>query len=623
MSRITRRRFAQFGAAGVAAAGLPGWTSAFGADETETHGLSTFGELALPPDFKHFAYVNPNAPTGGTLAIELLDHLTGNQNGETFDTLHIYTLKGDGAPGMDGTFDTLMAGNADEPESVYGLVARSARMSADGLTLRFMLRKEARFHDGSPLTARDVAFSLTALRDKGHPNMRALLAKIVAAEAEADDTLLIRFAPDRSRDLHVEITSLPIFSAKWWEGRDFEGSTLEAPLASGPYKFSKMVVGRTIEFERVKDYWAKDLPVNVGQNNFDRIRYECFRDNQVAFEALKSGLVNYFVEVSSKRWNTGYDFPAFNEGRVKKEKIQDGKPTGTRGWWFNTRRPAFKDPRVREAIGMLFDFEWTNKNIMFSSYKRMQSYVQNQAGMAVGKPPADELAILEAYRGKVPNEVFGEPFSPPVSDGSGSDRTLLRKADELFKQAGLKRDGGRLLLPDGAPLTIEFLAISNTYQPHTEPFQSNMKKLGIDSAMRVVDPAQYQKRRGSFDFDMILAGTTGTILPNYSLIYVYGSKAASQPGSLNLAGVTDPVVDDIINRIGQGKSQAEVELLARVLDRVLRAGRYWVPGWYSDTSPLAYWDVFARPEKSPKFSTGAPGTWWWDAAKAQRIGVAG
>ena len=388
--------------------------------EPKSYGLSTFGELGMPPDFKHLRYVNPDAPKGGLLSIQIRETI-GNQNFDTFDTFNIFVFKGNGAAGMDATFDTLMAGTGDEPNSMYGLVAQSVRTSADKLTYRFKLRPEARFRDGSKLTAADVAFSLNILKTKGHPLFQTLLDKMASAEAEADDIATVKFTPDRSRDIHLFIASLPIFSAAYWKDRDFEASTLEPPLGSGAYKVGNFEQGRFVAYTRVADYWAANLPIMVGLNNFDTVRYEYYRERQVAFEAFKAGQINFNQEYTSRIWANGYDFPAVNDGRVKKEELADGAPTATQGWYFNTRREIFADPRVREAIGYAFDFEWTNKNIMYSLYKRVTSFFENSDMKAVGKPSPEELVLLEPFRGQVPDEVFGEPFVPPVSDGSGSE----------------------------------------------------------------------------------------------------------------------------------------------------------------------------------------------------------
>jgi microcin C transport system substrate-binding protein len=620
---ITRRRIVRLGSAALGSLALPSWRAAAQAEtETETYGLSTFGELEQPADFKFFRYVNPHAPKGGSLIIQI-KNTSGNQNFDTFDTFNIYVFKGDGAAGMDASFDTLMAGSADEPNAMYGLVARAVRISGDKLTYKFLLRPEAHFTDGSRLTAKDVAFSLNILKTKGHPIYRAILVDLASAEAEADDICTVRFRPDRSRDAHLIVAGMPIFSSAYYATHDFEASTLEPPLGSGPYKVARFEQGRYVEFERVADYWAADLPVNVGTNNFDRIRWEYYRERQIAFEDFKAGKLNYNEEYTARFWATQYDFPAVRDGRVKREELPSGTPTPTQGWYFNLRRPQFADPRIREAINYCFDFEWTNKNIMYSAYKRLHSYFQNTDMEAKGQPGPDELALLDRFRGRVPDEVFGTPWEPPVSDGSGSDRALLRKGDQLLRAAGCKRAGNRLLLPDGTPFGIEFLDSSSALQPHTEPFIANLRRLGIDARARIVDTVQYKRRLDSFDFDIVTMALGGSLTPGIDLKNVYGSQAAKTEGSRNICGISDPAVDFLLDRIARAESRAALDVAARALDRVLRAGRYWVPMWYRDKSLIAYWDVFSRPEQTPKYGTGAPGTWWWDAEKAKKIGYQG
>jgi microcin C transport system substrate-binding protein len=625
MRTLSRRGILKTGAATLALSGLPRVSFAQ-PGETETHGLSSFGDLKYGPDFRHFSFVNPNAPKGGTLAIQIKQTI-GNQNFDTFNTLNIFVLKGDGAAGMSLTFDSLMTASGerigilgDEPDALYGLAAKSVRVSENKLTYRFILRPEARFHDGSRLTAKDAAFSFNILKTKGHPLFSQLLTQMASAEAESDDILRVQLTPERSRDLHLVVAALPILSERYWQGKDFEAATLEAPLGSGPYKVGHFEPGRFIEFERVPDYWGRDLPVNVGLNNFDRIRYEYFRDRTVAFEAFKNGTLNYNEEYTSRIWSTGYDFPAMREGRVKKEEISNDAPSSVQGWYFNTRREPFKDPRIREAIGLVFDFEWTNANIMFGLYKRTTSYFENSDMKAVGKPSPEELALLEPFREKLPASVFGEPVTPPVSDGSGQDRRLLRRADELLREAGCKREGGVLKLPNGQPFRIEFLDSSPFLQPHTQPFQANLKRLGIDSFSRIVDAAQYQRRIEEYDFDMASRNLSGTPTPGDSLRVIYGSQAGKRPGSQNLAGIDDPAVDALIEALGNAKTRQELNTACRALDRVLRSGHYWVPMWHRATEWLAYWDQFARPETKPRFSSGAPWTWWHDAKKAKRIG---
>jgi microcin C transport system substrate-binding protein len=434
---------------------------------------------------------------------------------------------------------------------------------------------------------------------------------------------VVRFTPDRSRDAHLIIAGMPIFSSTWYATREFDATTLEPPLASGPYKVARFEQGRFVEFERVRDYWAATLPVNVGQNNFDRIRYEYYRERQIAFEDFKAGKLNYNEEYTARFWATQYDFPATRDGRVKREELPTGGAKPTQGWNFNTRRPQFRDPRVREAIGYCFDFEWTSKNIMFNAYTRQRSYFQGGDMEATGKPGPEELALLEPFRGRVPDEVFAEPWVPPVSDGSGSDRALLRKADELFRAAGCTRDGGKLLLPDGKPFAIEFLDSSPALQPHTEPFIANLKKLGIDARPRVVDSVQYKRRIDAFDFDIASSAMGGSLTPGVELMNIYSSKAAATPGSRNMAGIADPAVDFLLDKIAKASSRAELNVACRALDRVLRAGRFWVPMWVPDKARIAYWDIFSRPQRTPKFGTGAPGVWWYDADKAKKIGWQG
>jgi microcin C transport system substrate-binding protein len=618
-STITRRG-ALKGSAALAALAAFGAGQARADDGVETHGLSSFGDLALPPDFKRLAYVNPDAPKGGLLSLQITS-TSGNQNFDTFDTLNIFSKRGNGAAGMSATFDTLMSGNGDEPDSLYGLLARAVRVSPDKLGYRFLLRPEARFADGSKVTAADVKFSLDVLKEKAHPTYSQLLVEVDGVDAEVEDVVLVRFVKARTRDAHLVVAGMPVFSAAWWKGRDFDAATLDAPLGSGAYRVKTFEQGRTIEYELRDDYWARDLPVNVGQNNFRWLRFEYYRERQVAFEAFKAGAINFHQEYTARVWATGYDFPAFNDGRVKKELLHNGAPTGSQGWYFNTRREPFKDPRIREALGLAFDFEWTNKNVMFSSYKRVVSYFQNSAMEAVGPPGPEELKILEPLRGKVDDSVFGDPYVPPVSDGSGSDRTLLKRANDMLLAAGCKREGGALKLPSGAPFSIEFLDFSDALQPHTAPYQQNLRKLGIDSRSRIVDAAQYKSRTENFDFDVVTMAFGGAVTPGAELRVFLSSQAAKMEGSRNLSGVADPVVDALIERIVHAATRDDLNVACRVLDRVLRTAHYWVPMWYSDAVRAAYWDAFSRPAIQPKLGVGAPDTWWWDEDKAKKIGL--
>ena len=442
---------------GIGAAGAAWLRPARAVDSAaEVHGLSVFGDLKYPPDFHHFDYVNPAAPKGGMFST-IPSVRTYNQSYYTFSSLNAFILKGEGAQGMDLTFATLMTRAGDEPDALYGLAAKSVQISADKLTYRFTMRPEARFHDGSKLTAHDAAFSLTALKTKGHPMILQQMRDMVKAEALDDATLVVTFAEKRARDVPLYVVSLPIFSKAYYATRPFDESTLDIPLGSGPYKVGKFEANRYIEYERVKDWWGADLPVARGIYNFDIVRYEFYRDRDVGFEGFTAKNYLYREEFTARVWATRYDFPAIKDGRVKREILPDETPSGAQGWFINLRRDKFKDPRVREALIQAFDFEWTNKTIMYGAYARTHSPFQNSDLMANGPPPPEELKLLEPFRGQVPDDVFGAPYVPPVTDGSGQDRALLRKASQLLLDAGLAVKDGKRMLPNGEVFKIEFL----------------------------------------------------------------------------------------------------------------------------------------------------------------------
>jgi microcin C transport system substrate-binding protein len=611
---LTRRDALALGAGALATAIV----APAAAQEAERHGISAFGDLKYPPDFHHFDYVDPNAPKGGTFS-QVGPSRIYNQNFLTFNSLNSYILKGDGAQGMELTFASLMASAADEPDSMYGLAARAVQISGDGLTYRFLMRPGITFHDGSPLTAHDVAFSLQIMKEKGHPIAHQLLRDFAGAEALDDTTLVVRFAPNRARDVPLFVASMPIFSRAYYSTRPFDETTLEPPLGSGPYKVGRFEAGRYIEYERVKDWWGADLPVARGQSNFDIVRYEFYRDRDVAFEGFTAKSYVFREEFTSRVWATRYDFPAIRDGRVKRDVIPDDTPSGAQGWFFNTRRDKFKDRRVREAFIYAFDFEWTNKTIMYGSYERTHSVFQNSNMMAMGKPDADELALLEPFRDQVAEEVFGEPFVPPVSDGSGQDRALLRKASALLQQAGLAVKDGKRVTPQGEPISVEFLIDEPSFQPHHMPFIKNLGTLGIEANLRIVDPVQYRKRVDDFDFDLTVQRFSFSTTPGDSLRSYFSSQAAALKGSQNLAGISDPVIDALIERIIAADNRANLVTACKALDRVIRAGRYWVPHWYKPTHWLAYWDVFGRPATKPRYARGIPETWWYDRAKAANI----
>jgi microcin C transport system substrate-binding protein len=612
---LTRRSTLVLGVGGVIAA-LSG--KAKSDEGIEHHGMSAFGELKYPADFQHFDYVDPNAPKGGVFS-HVGSTRAFNQNFLTFNSLNSFILKGDGAQGTELTFASLMSRAQDEPDALYGLAARSVRLSSDGLTYRFELRPGITFHDGSPMTARDVLFSLQTLKEKGHPIAQQLLRDFAGADALDDATVIVRFAKNRARDVPLFVAGLPIFSAAYYAAHAFDESTLEPPLGGGPYKVGRFEPGRYIEYERVKNWWGADLPVSRGQNNFDLVRYEYYRDREVAFEGFTAKNYLFREEFTSRTWATRYDFPAMRDGRVKREVIPDDTPSGAQGWFFNTRREKFKDRRLREAFIYAFDFEWTNKTIMYGSYERTHSVFQNSDMMAVGKPAGDEAALLEPFRGQVPDEVFGDPFVPPVSDGSGQDRSLLRRASTLLQEAGYPIKGGKRISPQGEGIKAEFLIDEPSFQPHHASLIKNLGTLGIDANLRIVDPVQYRKRVDDFDFDLTIERFGFSTTPGDSLRSYFSSRAAAIKGSQNLAGIADPVIDELIERIIAADTRSGLVTACKALDRVIRSGRYWIPHWYKPSHWLAFWDVFGRPAKKPRFGRGIPETWWYDRAKAAKL----
>jgi microcin C transport system substrate-binding protein len=593
-----------------------------GAVETaaEAHGMSAFGDLKYPADFHHFDYVNPDAPKGGTFSL-IPSVRAYNQSYFTFNSFNAYILKGEGAQGMALTFVSLMASASDEPDAMYGMAAKSVAISPDKLSYRFTIRPEARFHDGSKLTAQDVAFSLNALKEKGHPLIVVQLRDMVKAEAPDDATVVVTFAEKRARDVPLYVAGLPIFSKAYYSAHPFDESSLDTPLGSGPYRVGKYEVNRYVEFERVKDWWGADLPVSRGSNNFDIVRYEFYRDRDVAFEGFTGKNYLFREEFTSRIWATRYDFPAVKDGRVKLETLPDETPSGGQGWFINTRRAKFSDPRVREAFTYAFDFEWTNKTIMYGAYARTISPFQNSDLVAVGPPSPEELKLLEPFRGKVPEEVFGVPFLPPVSDGSGQDRALLRKAQQLLNEAGLAVKDGKRLLPNGEVFAVEFLIDEPSFEPHHSTFIKNLAVLGIEASLRIVDAVQYRARVEAFDFDITVERLSMTATPGDSLRPFFSSQSAATKGSYNLAGVANPAIDALVDKAIAAETRSELTTACRALDRVFRAGRYWIPQWNRTTHPIAYWDEFSHPPKLPKYASGvgAPDIWWSDAAKAARI----
>jgi microcin C transport system substrate-binding protein len=620
--RLTRRHALGLVAAAAVGRAAARFVRPAAAQGAERHGMSAFGDLALPPDFQHFPYVNPDAPKGG-LYSETVSSRGFNGSFLTFDSLNGYILRGNGAFGMDLTFATLMARSGNEPDAMYGLAARAVRISDDELTYTFLLRPQAKFHDDSALTAHDVVWSLTTLKDKGHPLITQRLRDMASAEATDDHTVVVRFTAKRGRDVPLFVAGLPIFSRAYYEKYPFDQSNLDIPLGSGGYKVGKFSVGRFIEFERVKDWWGADLPVSRGQGNFDIVRYEYYRDREVGFEGFTAGSYLFREEFTSRTWATRYNFPAFKDGRVKRAVIPDDTPSGAQGWFINTRRKKFQDRRLREALIDCFDFEWTNKNLMYGSYDRTQSVFENSPMKAVGKPSPDELKLLDPFRGKLPDEVFGEPYLPPVSDGSGHDRRWLLRGARLLNEAGFPLKRGKRVMPDGSPLSIEFLIEEPTFKPHHLAYMKNLATIGLDSTLRIVDPVQYRARVDEFDFDIVVDRFGFSSTPGESLRNYFSSQSAKIKGTQNLSGIAEPAMDAMVDAAIAAKTRAELIAACRAIDRVFRAGRYWIPHWYKASHWIAYWDAFGFPTAKPRYFRGIPETWWSDQAKAAKLHLKG
>ncbi len=583
------------------------------------HGLSIFGDLKYPEGFDHFDYVRPDAPKQGTLS--LVPSTWGfNQNPITFDTLNTFILRGNGPVGIDIVYDSLMVRATDEPDAVYGLVAEAVEIAEGGDTARFFLRPEARWHDGTPLTAHDTAFTFETFKSEALPIVRQSLIEMVSAEAVGDHELLVTFSGNHSRDLPQIVANLPIISRAYYEEVPFDATTMTPPLASGPYRVGRLQQGTFIEYDRVDDYWARDLNVNVGRYNFDTLRYEFYRDRDVAFEAFKAGEYNLREEFTARIWATGYTFPAAQDGRVVRTELPDGLPSGAQGWFINTRREKFADPRVREALSYAFDFEWTNAQLFFDLYRRTHSYFENSPMKAVGLPSPEEVALLDPYRGQIPDECFGEPWVPPVSDGSGRDRRMLRTANRLLEEAGFLIVDGRRLTASGVPFEIEFIDRGSGFERITLPYIRNLERLGITASFRTVDAAQFQNRANGFDFDLIPQRYAMPPTPGDAIKRYWTSADADVEGSRNLAGIADPVIDALTDNVIAAPTRDDQIAAARALDRVLRSGRYWVPQWYNPAHNLAFWDIYDRPEIKPTYNRGIVDTWWFDADKAARIG---
>jgi microcin C transport system substrate-binding protein len=576
-----------------------------------SHGLSTFGNLKYRPDFTHFDYTEPNAPKGGQMRLYGID---------SFDNLNAFILRGVPPEGIAFITDTLMEPARDEPDALYPRVARAVELPADRSWVAFELDPRARFQDGSPVTADDIAFSFDTIMAKGHPQFRLALGGVARAEALGAHKLRFVFKQARQRDLPLLVAQMvPVLSRAYYSRVPFDQTTMTPPLGSGPYRIEQVEAGRFILYRRDVNWWGKDLPAMRGRFNFDRIRYDYFRDRDIAFEAFFGGAYDFREEFTSRNWATQYDKPPVRAGLVVRETLPDHTPSGVQAFFFNLRRPKFADRRVRAALDYAFDFEWTNRTLFYGLYKRTNSMFENSDLAAHAPPTPAELALLEPLRGKVPDEVFATPFKAPVSDGSGFNRKNLIIAAHLLAAAGWRVKDGKLADAEGEPFRIEFLLFESSFQRVINPYIRNLRRLGIEAAIRIVDVANYQYRRQVFDFDAVVNRFVQPLTPGIEQINYFGSRSADVHGSFNLAGIKDPAVDALIDRILAATSRPALVAAVRALDRVLMWNRYALPQWYNDHHNIAYWNKFARPAVLPKYDLAVEDTWWLDAKKAAMI----
>ena len=570
----------------------------------QAHGIAMHGELKYGADFKHFDYVNPAAPKGGKVVLSAFG---------SYDSLNPFILKGEPGAGIRAyMFESLATHSSDEAFTMYGLLAETIEWPEDRSWVTLTLRPEARWHDGLPVTVEDVIWSLEILKTKGHPFYRAYYANLEKAEKVGERKVKFTFSGPPNPELPLITSQMHILPKHDWEGRDF-GTTLDPPIGSGPYKIKSLNPGRSITYELDENYWGKDLPVNVGQYNFGIMRFDYYRDEGIEREAFKAGAIDFFQENTSKEWATGYNIPAVEKGVMIKREIKHEDPQGMQAFVFNTRREIFKDPNVRQALGYVFDYEWTNKNLFYDSYKRTTSYFANSELASSGLPSEDELKILEKYRSRIPDEVFTGTFSPPKTDGSGNIRANLRTALKQLKEAGWEiRDGKLTNVKTDTVMHFEILLRNPSFERIVLPFTKNLEKLGAETTVRTVDTAQYQNRMDSYDFDVTIVTWRQSLSPGNEQRDFWNSEAADTNGTRNLAGIKDPVVDELIDLVITASDRESLINRTRALDRVLLWSHYVIPQWHISAYRVAYWDKFNTPEIMPKYGLGID-TWWVDS----------
>lgn len=574
---------------------------------TKTQAMVEFGEPLYKPDFDHWLYANPDAPKGGRIVVT-------DPGRDSFDSLNPYILQGEWPSSIGLIYDNLMSGSDDELSSAYPLIAESAEYPDDKSWLIFNMRAEARYHDGVPVVAEDIKFTFDTIKKYGHPFQQSFYEDVVSCDVLSPQRIRFGFKTRNNMKPLLVVAGTSPLPRHYWASRDVSKPTLEPPLGCGAYKISALVAGRSITYQRVKDYWAADLPVNRGLANFDEMHYDFYRDDTVEFEAFKAGRTDYRSEGSARRWVTQYDVPQVREGKIVLRTLANETPRGMGAYFFNVRRPQLQDIRVRQAIIYLYDFETVQRTLLFGKYRRIKSYFPNSDFGVSGPPTPEEVAILQPFKEKLAPEVLTQAYEPPTTDGNGNNRENLRKALALFRDAGWELKGGKLIKSNtNEPFKLELMTADPETARLAGQFIQNLRRAGVDSSIRLVDSAQWTVRIDDLDFDIWTGRLNFFPPPGPELRSYFGSQAADQRGSANSTGIKDPVVDALIEQIFAAKDLETLKATTRALDRVLLWGQYCVPLYYNHEIWIAYWNKFAYPERKPKYAVGFPGSWWMAA----------
>ena len=580
------------------------------AEINTAHAIAMHGEPKYPDSFQYVDYANPDAPKGGKIILSS----TGS-----YDSFNPFILKGTAAAGIGNLYETLTTGSSDEAFTEYGLIAKTIEWPDDRSWVAFTIREEAVWHDGKKISPEDVIWTFNTLMEKGHPFYKYYYGDVVEVIQENDNKVRFNFKGNTNLELPLIVGQLPVLPKHYWTNKNFEETSMDIPIGSGPYKIKNFDAGRTITYELDSDYWGKNIPIKKGTENFGVIQYEYYKDRSIEREAFKSGDIDLFSENTSKDWATSYDTPAVQNGLIKKELIEHQNPQGMQGFAFNTRKEIFEDKRVREALSYAFDFEWTNKNLFYNAYKRTNSFFENSELASSGVPSGGELDLLNDYRELLPQKLFQEEYNPPKTDGSGFMRKELQEATKLLQDAGWELQEGKLInKKSGSKFEFELLLVSPAFERIVLPFKDNLAKLGIDVSVRTIDSAQYQNRLDGFDFDMIVSTFSQSLSPGNEQRNFWGSDAAKTNGSRNIIGISNEVIDSLIEKVISAKDREDLIVTTRALDRVLLWNHYVIPQWHISAYRTLYWDIFDKPSVRPKYSLGT-NTWWVDADKASTI----